>query len=102
MPYFLIKRNFRAAIASVFAFIFFVALPALILAWAEERTYATVELCALGRMIGIMATHRRVKILNVTWDRSVSITSTVFRLTRSHGLPDVFAGTLVFSSSSLS
>jgi hypothetical protein len=28
VPYFLIKRNFRAAIASVFAFIFFVALPA--------------------------------------------------------------------------
>ena len=44
----------------------------------------------LGRMLGAGSSHR-LKILDVTWDRSVSITSAVFRWTRSAQLPDSLA-----------
>jgi hypothetical protein len=47
-------------------------------------------------MLGLIAADKQVKILRVTMDRSVSITSAVFRLTRSHDLPDSLAELLLF------
>ena len=46
-------------------------------------------------MMGIIEAPKTAKILRVGMDRSVSITSSVFRLTRSNGLPDLLAAMLL-------
>jgi hypothetical protein len=95
VPYLLIKRNFRAAIASLLAFIFFMTLPVMEVGLNRGAEYATAELRGFGRMLGLIAADKQVKILKVTMNRSVSITSAVFRLTRSHDLPDSSAALLL-------
>jgi Glycosyltransferase family 87 len=95
VPYLLIKKNFRAAISSLLAFIFFMALPVMEVGVSRGAEYARTEWRGLGRMLGQIAADKQVKILKVTMDRSVSITSAVFRLTRSHDLPDSSAALLL-------
>ena len=96
VPYLVIKKNFRGAIASLLAFAFFMALPLMEIGLNRGAEYATAEWRGLGRMLGLIAADKQVKILRVTMDRSVSITSAVFRLTRSHDLPDSLAELLLF------
>jgi hypothetical protein len=91
VPYFLIKKNFRAAFASIVAFSFFMALPAMQIGFARAGQYGAVALRGMGRMMGIIEAPKTAKILRVSMDRSISITSSVFRLTRSYGVPDLFA-----------
>jgi hypothetical protein len=91
VPYLLIKKNFRAAIASLLAFIFFMALPVMEVGLNRSAEYATAEWRGLGRMLGLIAAGKQVKVLRVTMGRSVSITSAIFRFTRSHDLPDSLA-----------
>jgi len=95
VPYLLIKKNCRAALASTLAFVFFMALPATELGFTRAAQYTTAEFRGLGRMLGVITATKRVKILRVTMTRSVSITSAIFRLTRSQGLPDWLAGLLL-------
>jgi hypothetical protein len=97
VPYFLVKKNFRAAFASLLAFSFFMALPVAEVGLSRGGEYAATELRGIGRMLGIIAAGKQVKILRVTMNRSVSITSAIFRLTRSHGLPDLLAELLLVS-----
>lgn len=87
VPYFLVKRNFRAAVGALISFVLLLALPALQVGATRGLDYATAAFGGLGHMIGLGSTHR-LKILDVTWDRSLSITSTLFRVTRAHGLAD--------------
>ncbi len=95
VPYFLLKRNYRAAIASVLAFVFFMLLPAVQVGIENESNYLSLTSRGMARMIGAMQTQRRVKVLPVTWERSVSVTSALFRFTRAHGLPDAAAIALI-------
>src|SRR5438105_2726587 len=95
VPYFLIKKNFRAAFWSVVAFVFFMTLPVVQIGFARAGRYTAIELRGLGRMMGIIEAPKTAKILRVGMDRSVSITSSVFRLTRSYGLPDLLAAMLL-------
>ena len=95
VPYFLIKKNFRAALWSVVAFVFFMTLPVVQIGFARVGRYTAIELRGLGRMMGIIEAPKTAKILRVGMDRSVSITSSVFRLTRSYGLPDLLAAMLL-------
>jgi len=91
VPYFLIKKNFRAAFASIVAFSFFMTLPAVQIGFDRAVQYGAVAVRGMGRMMGIIEAPKTAKILRVGMDRSVSITSAVFRLTRSYGVPDLFA-----------
>ncbi len=95
VPYFLIKKNFRAAFGSIVAFSFFMALPAMQIGFARAARYTAIEFRGLGRMMGIIEAPKTAKILKVGMDRSVSITSSMFRVTRSNGLPDLLAATLL-------
>lgn len=72
------------------SFVFFLALPALQVGSARGVAYAAAAFGGLGHMMGLGATHR-LKILDVTWDRSVSITSALFRLTRGAEIRDFAA-----------
>lgn len=93
--YFLLKRNFRAAFSSLAAFVFFMLLPTVQVGWPNEQSYLSLTSRGMARMIGALDTQRRVKVLKVTWDRSVSLTSAVFRFTRAQGLPDPVAVALI-------
>ena len=95
VPYFLIKKNFRAAFGSIVAFSFFMALPAMQIGFARAARYTAIEFRGLSRMMGIIEAPKTVKILKVGMDRSVSITSGMFRVTRSNGLPDLLAAMLL-------
>jgi len=95
VPYFLIKKNFRAAFGSIVAFSFFMALPAMQIGFARAVRYTAIEFRGLGRMMGIIEAPNTAKILKVGMDRSVSITSSMFRVTRSNGLPDLLAAMLL-------
>jgi hypothetical protein len=88
VPYFVVKRNYRAAIGAVLSFAFFLLLPALQVGLMRGLGYASAAFGGLGHMFGI-APKQRLKILEVTWDRSISITSALFRLTRSAQIPDL-------------
>jgi hypothetical protein len=95
VPYLLIKKNFRAAFGSIVAFGFFMTLPAVQIGFASAGRYTAVEFRGLGRMMGIVEASKTAKILRVGMDRSVSITSSIFRLTRSYALPDLSAAMLL-------
>jgi len=95
VPYFLVKKNFRAAFGSIVAFGFFMTLPAVQIGFDRAGQYGAVAVRGMGRMMGIIEAPKTAKILRVGMDRSVSITSSVFRLTRSYGVPDLLAAMLL-------
>lgn len=94
IPYFIIKRNYRAAISATVSFFVFLALPMIQTGVSRGLDYALVALGGVGRIL-----HRPsedIEILDVTWRRSASLTSTMFRATRAHGVPDSVALLLLF------
>jgi hypothetical protein len=91
VPYFLFKRNYRAAIAAVLSFAFFLVLPAIAVGLRAALNYASVALSGIGKLAGLTASAAPDKMADITWDRSVSITSAIFRATRHYGLSDVWA-----------
>jgi Glycosyltransferase family 87 len=103
VPYFLIKRNYRAAIASMVSFLFFFTLPSLEVGLRPIKTYAINAIAVLNKVAGIpelislTATDRSHKpiVNSVTWDHSVSLTSSILRVTRSHAVSDVIGATLI-------
>ena len=103
VPYFLIKRNYRAAIASIVSFLFFFTLPALEVGLRSIKIYAIDATAVLNRVAGVRelisltATGRSDKpiVNSVTWDHSVSLTSSILRVTRSHEVPDFVGASLI-------
>ena len=101
VPYFLMKRNCRAAVASIGWFAFFFALPALEVGSRLIGHYVMNAVAALvkvfaGRSFVHVAVGSGVPVVNsVTWTNSVSLTSAVFRLTRSLQVPDAAAAIIV-------
>ncbi len=89
VPYFLWTRRYRAAAASCAAFVFFLALPALQLGVQPLRANLGAAFGGLGRMFGLpVAASAGAQILHVDWARSISLTSAIFRYTRTHALSD--------------
>jgi hypothetical protein len=103
VPYFLIKRNYRAAIASIVSFLLFFTLPALEVGLRPIKTYAINAIAVLNKVAGVpelislTATDRSHKpvVNSVTWDHSVSLTSSILRVTRSHGVSDFIGASLI-------
>lgn len=93
VPYFLLKRNFRAAFSACLSFVFFLALPMLSTGFTRGLEYATVALGGIGRILHRPATN--IQVIEVTWRRSVSVTSTMFRVARSYQLSDAWALLLI-------
>src|SRR4029077_20878332 len=97
VPYFLIKRNYRAAAASILSFLFFFSLPAVETGPRLIKTYVINAIAVLTRVSGVpqlmsltAAVQSDKPVVNsVTWDHSVSLTSSILRLTRSHGVSDL-------------
>jgi hypothetical protein len=103
VPYFLIKRNYRAAIASTVSFLFFFTLPALEVGLTSIKTYAINAVAVLNKVAGIpelisltaeSRSHKPI-VNSITWDRSVSLTSSILRVTRAHGVSDFIAASVI-------
>jgi hypothetical protein len=95
VPYFLLKRNFRAALSSLASFVFFLLVPAIEVGLQRNAQYLAIAGGGLVRMTGVRLHVQRLYIPKITWDHSVSVTSALFRLTRSHRWPDLLAIGLV-------
>jgi hypothetical protein len=103
VPYFLIKRNYRAAIASIASFLFFFTLPVLEVGLSPIKTYAINAIAVLNKVAGVpelislTATDRSHKpiVNSITWDHSVSLTSSILRMTRSHGVSDFVGASMI-------
>ena len=96
VPYFVLTRRYRAAFAAAGSFVLFLYLPALLIGLHRDVEYIQVAFGGIANMFGLSARAPGADVYGVTWNRSVSITSTVFRYTRAHQLSDAFALTLVF------
>ncbi|HEY2101733.1 MAG TPA: glycosyltransferase family 87 protein [Chthoniobacterales bacterium] len=93
LPYFLLKRNFRAAAASILSFTLLMVVPALEVGVREATQFAASAFGALVKMADLaprLAGHG-MKIPRASWERSVSITSAILRFSRSHQYPDWLA-----------
>jgi Glycosyltransferase family 87 len=103
VPYFLIKRNYRAAIASIVSFFLFFALPVVEVGLRSMKIYAINAIAVLTKVVGgtelmnLAATGRSQKpvVNSAAWNNSVSLTSSILRFTRSHGISDFVAVTLI-------
>ncbi|MDQ2866942.1 MAG: DUF2029 domain-containing protein [Verrucomicrobiota bacterium] len=95
VPYFLWKRNFRAAISAMVSFVVFLFLPAVELGMQRTWEYARASLGGLAKLVGLSTTTQGPDIFEITWDRSVSLTSTFFRATHALHLPPSFAAVAV-------
>ena len=103
VPYFLIKRNYRAAFAAILSFLLFFALPVVEVGFRSIKIFAINAVAVLTKVVGgpelmnLAATGRSQKpvVNSAAWSNSVSLTSAALRFTRSHGIPDFVAATLV-------
>lgn len=91
VPYFLWKRNFRAAISATLSFFFFLFLPAVELGPHKTWDYAKASLGGLARLAGLSTAVKGPDIFEITWERSVSLTSTFFRAASALHCADAFA-----------
>jgi|tagenome__1003787_1003787.scaffolds.fasta_scaffold20945964_3 hypothetical protein len=89
VPYFLVKRNYKAAFAAILAFLCFLLLPGIEVGYEKLVYYLASSVGGLTRLIA--TTPAAIHVFNVTWDRSISLTSSVFRLTQSAALPHAAA-----------
>jgi hypothetical protein len=90
-PYFLLKRNYRAAEACVVSFVLLAILPALETGLAPMINNTRDAAGVIGHYGTTAPTNAGMSMNNVTWYRSVSLTSAVFRMTRAHHLSDAGA-----------
>jgi len=101
IPYFIIKRNYRAALSAAISFLFFFCLPALEIGLGLIKAYAFNAVAVFVKVLGgsaaaHSATPGRVPVVNsITWENSVSLTSSIFRTTRSHQIPDAVAAVTI-------
>jgi hypothetical protein len=95
VPYFILKRNYKAAIASIAWFIFFNIIPAVEVGIRGATQFAMSALRALVKMVEQPAEKGGAKIPSVIWERSVSITSAITRVTRANQLPDWVAAGII-------
>ena len=95
VPYFLLKKNFRAAFSSLATFVFFLWLPAVEVGLKRTTEYLMIAGGGLVHMTGAQVHLQRLYIPPITWSHSVSITSAVFRMSRGRELPDGFGVALL-------
>jgi hypothetical protein len=97
IPYFLIKRNYKAAVASIIWSLVFILLPAAEVGVSAATRFVRASIGVLVKMASAAPILRssQAQVNRISWDRSVSITSAIIRATRSHGLPDWMAAVLI-------
>jgi len=100
IPYFIIKRKYRAAVSAMISFLFFFVLPAVEVGFGLLKTYAVDATAVLARVIGVQTTTPartdNPVVNSIVWDHSVSFTSAILRETRGHRISDLAASGIIF------
>ncbi len=97
VPYFVIKRNYRAAVTSALSFAFFFVLPTIEIGRRLIGDYIVNAVAVLEKVIGgrgfaEVVPGDGVPVVNsIAWSNSVSLSSSVFRLTQSLQLSSTVA-----------
>lgn len=98
VPYFVWKKNYRAAAWFIASSIFFLCLPAIEIGPARAFDFIVKSTSGMTRMIGFGgAGGATADVYGVGWERSVSITSSIFRFARAHQFSDVLAVFLILA-----
>ena len=92
VPYFLVKRNYRAALSAILSFVGFLFLPAVQIGFQRAAEYAKAAFGGVANMFGAGVVEHGANVIDIAWNRSISIPSTIVRLTRGFGLSDTVAG----------
>jgi len=79
LPWMIARRRWRAAGATVLATLGFASLPAVVSGWTGNLRSLKVALAGLGAFVGVHS-EAAAKTMNLTWIRSVSVTSAMGRL----------------------
>jgi hypothetical protein len=78
LPWMIVRRRWRAAGATVLATLAFASLPAVVSGWSGNLRSLKVALAGLGAFVGVHS-EMAAKTMNLTWIRSVSVTSAMGR-----------------------
>lgn len=79
LPYLIIRGRWKAAGASVVSFVGFLLLPAVSVGWNTNLHYISSAFGGMRHMMGEQADRGAANISGVTWERSVSVTSSIYR-----------------------
>jgi hypothetical protein len=80
LPWFIVRRRWKAAAGTVFGFIVCLFIPATTRGWDRNLADLRVAFAGLVEAFGVNVEHLpRASSHPITWERSVSITSTMFR-----------------------
>lgn len=86
LPYLIVRGRWRASAAVAASFVFFLFLPAVSSGWSRNLADLAVAFRGLVEAFGIdVGDAARASSHPITWDRSVSITSTMFRIVGEDG-----------------
>lgn len=88
LPYLIVRGRWKAAGSTLASFVGFMLLPAVSVGWETNLGYIRVALGGMGRMLGGAATPgggvgeagQAANISDAAWERSVSVTSALYRL----------------------
>jgi len=79
LPYFIVRRRWKAAASTLASTIAFGILPAAVLGWDRNIQYLKEAFAGLGMFAGVHS-DKAAPTVDLTWIRSISITSTMGRL----------------------
>lgn len=92
LPWFIVRGRWKAAAGTVGGFLAGLVIPATTRGWDRNLADLKVAFAGLVEAFGVNVEHLpRASSHPITWERSVSITSTMFRLTEFLSMPMVVA-----------
>lgn len=92
LPWFIVRGRWKAAIGTISAFLAGLFIPASTRGWDRNLADLKVAFAGLVEAFGINVDHLpRASSHPITWERSVSLTSTMFRFAESVALSPLFA-----------
>lgn len=96
LPYFIVKRNFLAAIVAVVSFFLLIMLPAVEVGFPLAVRYAGDAMAVIGRLTNLAppVSGQPMRVIPVSWDRSISFTSAISRTADAHGFSDSISNLL--------
>jgi hypothetical protein len=101
IPYFIIRRDYRAALGATASFLFFFFLPAaevglrLIKLYALNAVAVFIKVFAGGAAAHVAARGHTPIVNALAWENSISLTSSIFRTTRAHEIPNIAAASVI-------
>lgn len=98
VPWFGIRKRWAAMLSTILSFAGFLILPAITRGWDRNTHDLKVAFAGLVEAFGVNLDHvTRASSHPITWERSVSVTSTFFRLTERFSLGSPVAVVLIGS-----